>query len=236
MDWLTPDRYLSAMESEAARFAAAVSGRDPGEAVPTCPDWTVRDLVTHVGTGHRLSAAVVSARAGAPGPYELIDAPEDPREWTAWLVSGAAGLIGAVREQGFATRVWTWIPEHPTVGFWLRRMLHDLIVHRFDADPGGDLDEDLALDGVADILLCYAQPRFAVHGTGETLQFTTGAHGWHVTLTPDGVSWRPGTGPADVEVQASPRDLLLILNRRRPPAVVHGDAALLAKWLAATRF
>ncbi len=244
VDWLTPDRYLSAMQSETARVAAAVDGRDPAEPVPACPDWTLRDLVTHIGTGHRLSTAVVRARAsGAPGSYRLIDAPDDPRQWTAWLTEGAAGMVAAISEQGFDTPVWTWVPQHQTTGFWARRMLHDLIIHRFDAEPGGDLDEDLAVDGVADILLCCAtlsrrdpSPMTGLRGDGETLQFSDGKHGWHVTLAPDGATWRPGTAPADVRLDAPALELLLVLNRRRPPGESTGDRALLQRWVDNTRF
>ena len=37
-------------------FADAIVGADLTAPVPTCPEWTVRDLVTHVGSGHRWSA------------------------------------------------------------------------------------------------------------------------------------------------------------------------------------
>jgi hypothetical protein len=32
-----------------------VSALEPQAPVPTCPEWTVRDLVTHVGPGHRFT-------------------------------------------------------------------------------------------------------------------------------------------------------------------------------------
>lgn len=244
MNWLPSERYLSAMESETARVAAAVTGRDPAEQVPTCPEWTLRDLVTHIGTGHRLSAAVVSAKLDEPRPYQLIEAPEKPALWSAWLIEGADGLVGAVREQGFDAPVWTWAPQHQTTGFWVRRMLHDLIIHRFDAEPGDDLDQDLAVDGVADILLCYATlsrregtPMAAgLRGDGETLRFTDGSSVWRATLTPDGVTWHDSDGPADVELRAPAQELLLVLNRRRPPGESTGDRALLDRWLATTKF
>ncbi|WIN00480.1 maleylpyruvate isomerase N-terminal domain-containing protein [Actinoplanes oblitus] len=271
MDWLTADRYLSAMESETALLAAAVTGRDPGERVPTCPEWTMRDLVSHVGTGHRLSAGVIEREATAPPAYELVAAPEAAAEWPGWLTAGAAGLIAAVREHGFGAHVWTWVPRYPTAGFWVRRMLHDLIIHRFDATSarvpavhvggeldddlavdgvaavhvGGDLDDDLAVDGVADILLCFAtisgrgpgSPMAGLRGAGETLRFGAGDRSWHVTLTPDGVTWRDGAGPADVVYQAaSALDLLLVLNRRREPGPSAGDRELLGRWLENSKF
>jgi hypothetical protein len=53
MAWLEPRRYAAELETETARLAAAASRRPPAGPVPACPEWTVRDLVTHVGTGHR---------------------------------------------------------------------------------------------------------------------------------------------------------------------------------------
>jgi len=44
-----------------------------------------------------------------------------------WLADGAAGLVAAVRAAGPGTPVWTWSTDR-TVGFWLRRMAHDLLL------------------------------------------------------------------------------------------------------------
>ncbi|BCJ48033.1 hypothetical protein GCM10010168_23920 [Actinoplanes ianthinogenes] len=244
MEWLAPERYLAAMESETARLAAVIGGRDPGESVPACPEWTLRDLVTHVGTGHRLAAGVVEREARTSPGYELIPAPDAVRQWPDWLVSGSERLRRAVAEHGFGTEVWTWSPRYRTAGFWLRRMLHDLVIHRFDATPGDDfeIDGDLAADGVADMLLCIetlsrSGARMAgVRGSGETLLFTDGDRSWQVTLTPDGATWRDGDGPADVVCRAPAAQLLLMLNRRRAPGPVDGDRELLARWREHTRF
>lgn len=114
MDWLTPDRYLSAMESETARLVAAVDGRDPAGRIPTCPGWTLHDLVSHVGTGHRLSAAVVRAEAAKPSPYAVIEAPDD--DWNAWLTEGSAALIGAGETLRFNDWLVTLTPDGATWG------------------------------------------------------------------------------------------------------------------------
>ncbi|GIE96848.1 maleylpyruvate isomerase family mycothiol-dependent enzyme [Paractinoplanes rishiriensis] len=242
MSWLAPERYAAELEAETARLAAAAAGQFPEAVVPACPEWTVRDLVTHVGSGHRLAAGIIEARRDSPAPYRLVDAPDDPAEWAGWLASGARRLTDAVRDLGFDGRVWTWQPQHQTAGFWLRRMVHDLIIHRFDADEidhdvTGGLAPDLAADGIADMLLVFEiVGKFA--GDGERLQFTatdTG-DGWHATLDAGGLSWRAGTAPADVTVSAPVTDLLLVLNRRREPAAVEGDRELFDRWWAITRF
>jgi len=153
--------------------------------------------------------------------------------------------------------VWAWRPER-TAGFWLRKMLHDGLVHRFDVEiAGGRLGEvapDVAADGVSDLLASIAtlsaidspDPIFAgLTGAGETMQLAAtdpdlaGAE-WHAERTPTGVRWREGHAPADVTVTGAARELLLVLNRRIDPTAdrvtVDGDRTLFNFWLDHSRF
>jgi uncharacterized protein (TIGR03083 family) len=249
MAWLSPQRYASELEAQTAWLAAAVSRLSPAAVVPKCPDWTVRDLVSHVGTGHRYAAGIIEQAATGPVSYQIREAPAEQAAWGDWLAAGARRLNGAVRERGFDGRVWTWQPAHQTAGFWLRRMVHDEIVHRFDVEPDGELAAEVAADGIADLLLVFETnsgpdsddpSRRQLAGTGETLLFsaTDTADRWHVSLVPTGIAWRTAEATADVTCRAPVTDLLLILNRRRAPraAQVHGDRALLDRWLELTRF
>jgi len=240
MSWLSQQRYEAEFKAETAAFAEAVARQDLGATVPTCPEWTFHDMIVHVGSGHRWATELIASGAQTPAPINRV---EPPADWAQWLVLGARLLTEAVRWRGFDQRVWTWQPTAPTAGFWLRRMLHDEIVHRLDADPAGDLVADLAADGVADLLATIATlSRLTGHplgmrlrGDGETLQFraTDGAGAWHATLTPAGVDWQAGEAPADETIEAPARELLLLLNRRVPPA---DPGPLFTRWLAATRF
>jgi len=231
MEWLSPGRYAVELEAETARLAAAAAQIPTDRKIATCPEWTVRDLVTHVGTGHRLAAGIIEERRDRPAEYRLVHAPEQRDDWPVWLITGARRLNAAVVDLGFDGTVWTWQPKFQTAGFWQRRMLHDLIVHRFDADPAGELAADLAADGIADLLLAFEHfPRFA--GKGETLLFTATDTGqsWHVTLTPDGLDWATKAETADTTCAAPVTELLLMLNRRRPAENVEGDLALFQRW------
>jgi uncharacterized protein (TIGR03083 family) len=237
MGWLSAERYAAELDAETERLAAAVTRQPDTSIVPTCPEWTVRDLVTHVGTGHRLAIGIVEERRDSPAPFRKIDAPADQAAWAQWLAEGAGRLNDVVRAHGFDGAVWTWHPKHQTAGFWLRRMLHDLIVHRFDAEPDGDLAPDAAADGVADFLL-VSEIFERLRGDGETLRFdaTDTGESWHVTLTGTGVDWRTGADAADVVCAAPVAELMLVLNRRREPATVTGDAALYQRWREGSKF
>jgi uncharacterized protein (TIGR03083 family) len=233
MEWLSQQEYETAFESETAAFVAAAARHDPAAMVPTCPDWTYRQLIGHVGTGHRYACGLISRGADSPQPYERI---EPPAQWQQWLTDGAAELIAAVRAYGFAEPVWNWQPADPRAGVWLRRMLHDEIIHRFDADPAGELAPELAADGIQDLLVVIstlAGTSMALTGTGETLRLRTPEGTWLATVHPEGVSWQEGDGPAGETLTGSSLEVLLVLNRRRPPAE---PGPLLTGWLASTRF
>ena len=115
----TPLAYVEAVRSEVVRMADAVRGVEPETTVPTCPEWTVADLVKHTGTVHRWAAQMVSdlaterldpstARYFRPRVAELSGTGEsialrgtDPRE--RWLIVLQPGGWGWGRSDGEAT-------------------------------------------------------------------------------------------------------------------------------------
>ena len=252
------DRCEAEFEAETARLVAAVQVWEQRTPVPTCPEWTVRDLVTHVGTGHRWATDIVHGSPQNPPPYVIVDAPDDSGLWTDWLTVGASVLVDAVRDGGPDRPVWTWRTDM-TAEFWLRKMLHDEVVHRLEVELiGGRLGEiapDLAADGVSDLLasiaaLSASDSHEAVFGglvgTGQTLQLRATDSGlgvageWFVERTPAGVNWRHGHASAHATACAPARELLLVLNRRLDPAragvEITGDPALFTYWVEHSRF
>jgi uncharacterized protein (TIGR03083 family) len=226
---------------------------------PTCPAWTLEQLTAHVGFGHRWAAVIVERRATTPVPHDQADdlqVPAAAEERLRWLLAGARRLGDAVREAGPQTRVWTWA-EEKTAGSWLRRITHDTLVHRLDAElaVGRDvsLAPDLAAESVSDLLDMFSiLPRIddfpalaELRGSGQTLHFHAtdpglGAAGeWLARRTPSGVEWAHGHGRGDAALRGRALDLLLVLSRRaaldgsRVQAL--GDEQLLAHWLEHSR-
>jgi uncharacterized protein (TIGR03083 family) len=248
---LDDDRYFAELEAEAARFAEAVHDADPALPVPTCPDWTLGRLMVHVAWGHRWAAAIVGRRSEGPVPateVEDLEPPDGADERSAWLVAGARLLGDAARAVGPATEVWTWSHDR-TAGFWLRRITHETLVHRLDAELAVGREvavaADMAADSVTDLLSSLtdlsALGRADLFGEGETLHFHAtdeglGAAGeWFVRRTPTGVVWEQRHHKGDVAVRGRARDLLLVLYRKTAldasPVEVLGDRAVLASWL-----
>ena len=177
---------------------------------------------------------------------------------SAWLMAGARRLATAVRECGPDTVVWTWTADQ-TAGFWLRKMVHEGLIHRFDAELAVGLKSpvigDLAADGITDLLVSIAtlsppdsaDPIFAqLCGRGQTLHFHATDPGlglageWLVRRTPAGVTWEHRHDRADVTASGAAHQLLLLLNRRMPLHLagidIGGDATLFEHWLAHSAF
>lgn len=249
-----PDPAWSAanLREQTDAFAATAANLDPDAPVPTCPEWQARDLVAHIGQAHRWAADIVRAGTASAPPDPRASDPGMPSEWSAWLRAGAADLVDAVNETGPDCPVWTYVDERPA-GFWLRRMLHDTLVHRADAALAAgiefDVDPGLAAEAISEVLDLIGDPVAAqrlpsvvdLRGTGQTLQFRPaepGQPGWLITRTPTGPVTRRANAEADVLVTGSARDLLLVFTRRRPPSdvTVTGDADLLDHWLARVAF
>jgi uncharacterized protein (TIGR03083 family) len=58
--------HIDALRTEGERMAAAAAVADPDGAVPTCPEWTVRDLIRHMGGVHRWATGYVASGQTEP--------------------------------------------------------------------------------------------------------------------------------------------------------------------------
>jgi uncharacterized protein (TIGR03083 family) len=259
MPQLHYDRYHTELQAETVRLAEAVQDADLVQQVPTCPAWTLAQLTAHVGFGHRWAAVIVERRATTPVPHDQADdlqVPEGAQERSRWLLAGARRLGDAVREAGPQTKVWTWADDK-NAGFWLRRITHDTLVHRLDAELAVgrevSLAPDLAADSVSDLLDMFSVlPRIddfpalaELRGSGQLLHFHAtdpglGAAGeWLARRTPSGVEWKHRHGRGDAALRGRALDLLLVLSRRAPldgsRVQALGDPQLLAHWLEHSR-
>jgi len=161
------DDYCDELAEQARLFRETVRGTDLAVQVPTCPDWTLRDLVLHLGRGYRWVAEIVRTRAKENIPEENVPhfagpegsgAPEEdrggaasPEALDAWLAEGAAQLVDELRAAGPEVTVWTWSAEDRTA-FWARRATHETVVHRADACVAAAIGYEVAPRVAADCL------------------------------------------------------------------------------------
>lgn len=265
MTLLAHDRYCDEIAHQVGQLRAVVtSGADLTATVPTCPDWSLEELVLHMGGALRGSGALVRARVQRKIPYEQVprgDGPEPPGDAAAldaWLAEAGELVVGALREAGPDAKVWSWADVH-TSGFWARRMAHEITVHRADATLAAGLRYEVAPDIAADAIDEWlqivewaqrAQPDEAasreLRGVDRSIHLhaTDAAPGlnaeWVVELTEDGVSWRRGHEKADVALRGPLTAVLLAFYRRipldSPELEILGDRELLEFWLERTSF
>ena len=220
--------HLAALEADATRLVELVALADQSAPVPTCPAWTVADLVDHVGTLYRWSAAHVATAARARlSPRSL-----DLGLTEAGAYSRMAGRRASVRCWPRSPRpdpeliCWGWGGDR-RARFWPRRMLFETVVHRTDAafalEVEPVVDADVAVEGIDELLsnlphAAYFAPGLAdLRGDDEciALRATDADAMWLIRLVPAGYAWDWSDGPADVTLHGRAADLLLGLYRRR---------------------
>ncbi len=244
------ERYLTAVEAEARRCAEAVALGGPAARVPSCPDWDLAELCRHLGSVHRWVTLTVRTRAQERPGFDALPDPEMPADAAGqaeWLLRGALTVVGVLREAGPDLRVWGWAAEQHT-GWWARRMAHETLVHRIDAElasgPVRPVDPSLAADGIDELLHNALAPaarafprRDRLRGEGGTLHLhCTDVHGeWTLRRTPQGFAYEPGHGKGDAALRGPAGELMTLLTKRLPggrkDVELFGDEDLVALWL-----
>lgn len=216
-------RYLELLDRDCARLRETAV-RDLTAAVPSCPGWTVADLLLHVSEVFLHKTETM--RLGAwPEPWPPEPEPSEPAAYFDRCLGGLRREFASRKPEETAL---TWYEPDQTVGFWARRMALETVVHRVDAElaVGGPIlaiPDDLALDGIDEILvtcLAYATSKWP-EDFGENL---TGADGWSVSIIAGERRWlvRPAAsgveiiaggeaGQGEASISGAPQDVLLWL-------------------------
>ncbi|MBT3152874.1 maleylpyruvate isomerase N-terminal domain-containing protein [Streptomyces sp. CHD11] len=158
MSRLTHDRCCQEIACRTEQLRTVVtSGADLSGTVPTTPDWSLEQLIRHVGGSLRWAAQMV--RTGAEDELDEDQVPDfdgpaqwgDPGALDAWLAESGELIVGALRDAGPDAEVWSWAGVR-NAGFWSRRMAHELIVHGADAALAAGLPFEVAPDAAADAI------------------------------------------------------------------------------------
>lgn len=264
MTLLAHDRYCDEIVHQVGLLRGVItSGADLAATVPTCPDWSLEELLRHTGGALRWVELLVRTRAEEEIPEERVPLGGGPEVWgdpaalDAWLAETGRMLVAALREAGPDAKVWAWAGI-PNAGFWARRMTHELTVHRADATLAAGLPYEVAPDVAADAIDEWLQivefvQRTAPHdaarelrGPGRSIHLHATDTGpginaeWVVELTEDVLVWRRGHEKATVALRGPLTAVLLAFYRRLPldsaEVEVLGDRDLLEFWLERATF
>lgn len=226
---MNPEQYVRALVTEGEALIAAAE-RDLEAKVPSCPEWTVSDLVRHTGNVHRHKRETVR-RGGVARPTDLTWPPAPPSgaALAAWYREGVTLLANELAAADPEQPAWNWSGDH-RVAFWLRRMAQETLVHRWDAEAAtgapGPVDPALAADGVDEFLTLWLpdeDSRYDGPQATVRLAATDTGDDWLVDLRDSPPMVRDNGERADVEITGSAADLLLTLWRRLAPDTLSVD-------------
>jgi uncharacterized protein (TIGR03083 family) len=217
-------RYLDCLAADFARLRAVVP-IDPAAAVPSCPGWTVADLTRHVGEVylHKTLAMRDGVEPDPWPPKELAN--EEP---IALLDRAYAGLLDEFAAHKPEDPAGSWYKPDRSVGFWIRRMAQETVIHRIDAElgtaqPVAPVPADLAVDGVDELLKVFVA--YSVVEWSNYFTDILGASPGHTyTLRTDAAAWRVRTGPGQFVVQDGAGD-------DAPDVSVSGPPMALLRWV-----
>jgi uncharacterized protein (TIGR03083 family) len=234
-------RLLECLDADYRRLRSVVEEADLTALVPSCPEWTVADLVRHVGAVylHKVECMRLGTHPEVWPPPGLND--EDA---LSLLDRAYAALAAEFAARTPESHAFTWYEPDQSVGFWIRRMAQETVIHRVDAELGAGAEvapipSDLAHDGIDEFLVAFVAYGAAAwpdeystvlaESDGRAVRLSTPDDAWLVRPTVAGVEVVHGEADnAAATVSGDPSELLLWVWRRVGDAAVAiaGDSAV----------
>jgi len=241
---------IRTIEDRSAALRAAAADAGLAARVPGCPDWSVRDLVAHLGEVQRFWAAAVSAGPadGPPADIPGAEAPAAgaPEDLMAWSAAATEELARALAEAGPDRPCWTWwraTAAPATSGAVARHQVQEAGVHAFDAQEAAGRPEPLpgpvAADGIGEFTTVgLAAMGPWPHDAGTVALTPEDGEAWMVSLAPDGARSAPGDPAGDLSrpvarIRGTGSDIVLALygRRARQGLIIEGDRDLATRML-----
>jgi uncharacterized protein (TIGR03083 family) len=243
--------YVDSVRDNARLFVEAVRKAGVDAPVPTCPDWSVADLARHQGRVFHWISTIVETKAQEYVERSPFEEEAKSAEPLAFVEAGVEHALAVLEGADPDTPVWNWIDNGPgPARFWFRRMAHETVIHRADAESAaaGRIGTshvepaELAADGIdefLDFIDMRSRGGRPPQLSGSYHFHTTDVAGeWVVVFDGDGVTIRREHAKSDVAVRGPASDLELFLYSRRGPEGLDtfGDPAAVAAWTEQIRF
>lgn len=245
--------HLATLRAEGELLAAAADGADLDAPVPTCPGWSLRDLLRHIGGVHRWAGHFVTTGRAEESTDELdrklMETWGDDADLVDWFRAGHAALVTALTDSPDSLACWTFLPAPSPRAFWARRQAHETAIHRVDAQaavgPVTGVAPEFGADGLDELLLRFltrSRHRPDDWGVPSRLVLTATDidRRWLVHISAAGVQGddhpdSAACATADCAVTAPASDLYhLMWNRRDHTGLaVAGRPEVLDRWRAA---
>ncbi len=221
------DRLLEEVRVEGDLLARAAFNANPDADVPWCPGLTLTETVRHVASLYRM---VLSWVRGGDRPTTWQREPDDGQPVVEYYQVALRMMLDQLAAHDPAEECPTWWPEQQNYGFWYRRLAHETTMHRVDVQGAaglklGGVSEDIAVDGIDEVLTLWFEHRLTVLGVSGTrsalVKVRAGEYEWITRATPTGTSaWRTtGDEVVDGTVSGEPATIFLWLWGRQHPHV-----------------
>lgn len=245
---LAKERYIAALGRDGAAAIAAAS-ENLAAPVPSCPGWDAHRLIGHLGRVYCSVREHVVRRASEVVPAEEIPKPPAGEAVLAWCEEALSNVASALEGIEADDAVWSWAGEgYQNGAFYHRRMAHETLIHRWDAENAvGEtqpLDDDLAADNI-DELLQVVLPFTITNWKRPIPQGTLHLHRiggegeWTVVPDDDSIAVSLEHAKGDAAVRGSAADLALFIWERRGiddlGIEVFGSREIAEQWAALSR-
>ena len=230
--------------------AQAMAGLE--QPVPTCPGWTMRDLVVHVGMAHRWCLANLAGKGPDQWPTEAAVTAEAAAapDLLDWFDEGLVEVLHTLASSPADLTTFFFLKDAPPPRHaWARRQCHETTIHGVDAMASKLgrvptaaetwIKADLAADGVDELLMGFVPRKSGTLRTAEPVTALVRAtdvdRAWTLRLSAGPVVTTTGdfvsqADPApDVVLEGSAVELYLGLWNRGELRQ-HGRHDLVGQW------
>ncbi len=232
------EQFLSELQLQGELLAHAAGYAELQAQVPSCPGWTIADVLAHTMTVHRRVRWILAGNDPDDFSYQRPEVALLESEYRLGLLE----LIAAIRDAPETLEVYTPWPAGPARQFWARRQAHETAIHRIDVELAvgygvTGFEPEFAADGVDELLVGMAQFAFATAGVdrAQTVALTPldANVSWTVRLRPEKVTVSHGADDhADLNVFGLASDLYRwVWNRAGDDEItLRGDLTLADRW------
>lgn len=238
--------YRHFLKTESARMAE-IRAEHLTARVPHIEGWTVHNVVGHLAWVCRFVVESLESDPQSPPSRSSVGEPPVGPEVLDWFTEAVELVDAALTKADLDALRPTWTGPQPAA-WWLRRLSHEVSMHRWDAfasiGVAEPIDAGQAQDGIDEVLEVFVPNRMQFDTLGADRE-TVHLHStdiddgeWLIELGPESVSWERGHAKGDVAARGTTSDLLLLVWSRIPPGRldVFGDAGLLDRWQASAAF
>lgn len=200
--------YVDEIARSSERIAELITVDNYASPVPSCPEWTLFDLVSHIGEVQNFwSHSIMEAIADVPWPGEA-STPNSPVNAGEWLRVQTQSLIKAINSTADTSPCWTWWGDPQTASAVARHQVQEAELHRWDGELALGIPKPiplhLATDGIPEFL----------HVHRSAIQKLDLPH-LHLIASDSAKSWHLNEGMAEmIGISGTVSDLLLFLYGR----------------------